>query len=161
MPPGIGQRAHAEYTGPTGVDDRPAHGDRTAADESGRVGARTVDAPRDPPLRRRVGDGVLSCQQEMQPAHLQAIRQVDPKCWHRKVTLEVLDGGNLQRHRLTGLIAAPGECFIQIGTTHLWRPERLLDLMGAAGLDPVAELRFPTLRPADRPQVLIAARRPR
>lgn len=46
-------------------------------------------------------------------------------------------------------------------TTHLWRPEQLLDLLVAAGLEPVAEQRFPALPPGDRPQVLIAARRPR
>lgn len=46
-------------------------------------------------------------------------------------------------------------------TTHLWRPEQLMDLLVAAGLEPVAELRLPTLPPSDRPQVLIGARRPR
>ena len=46
-------------------------------------------------------------------------------------------------------------------TTHLWRPEQLTDLLVAAGLEPVAELRLPTLPPSDRPQVLIGARRPR
>ncbi len=46
-------------------------------------------------------------------------------------------------------------------TTHLWRPEHLLDLLIAAGLEPVAELRFPAVPPAPHPQVLISARRPR
>jgi SAM-dependent methyltransferase len=45
-------------------------------------------------------------------------------------------------------------------TTHLWRPEQLLDLLAATGLEPVVELRFPP-SPPGRPQVLLAARRPR
>jgi SAM-dependent methyltransferase len=45
-------------------------------------------------------------------------------------------------------------------TTHLWQPEQLVDLLGAAGLEPTVEVRFPTVPPSDRPQVLIAARRP-
>jgi SAM-dependent methyltransferase len=45
-------------------------------------------------------------------------------------------------------------------TTHLWRPEQLLDLLAATGLEPVVELRFPA-SPPGRPQVLLAARRPR
>ena len=44
-------------------------------------------------------------------------------------------------------------------TTHLWRPEQLMDLLVAAGLEPVAELRLPKVPPSERPQVLIAARR--
>lgn len=44
-------------------------------------------------------------------------------------------------------------------TTHLWQPDRLAGLVTAAGLDVVAELRFPPESGA-RPQVLIAARRP-
>jgi SAM-dependent methyltransferase len=45
-------------------------------------------------------------------------------------------------------------------TTHLWQPEQLLDLLAAAGLESVVELRFPP-SPPGRPQVLLAARRPR
>ena len=45
-------------------------------------------------------------------------------------------------------------------TTHLWRPERLLELLTATGLDPVAELRLASAPPSDRPQVLLVARRP-
>ena len=44
-------------------------------------------------------------------------------------------------------------------TTHLWRPEQLAELLADAGLDVVAEMRFPP-SPASRPQVLLAARRP-
>ena len=46
-------------------------------------------------------------------------------------------------------------------TTHLWRPEQLLDLLTSAGLEPVVELRFPPSPPSDRPQVLLVARRAR
>ena len=46
-------------------------------------------------------------------------------------------------------------------TTHLWRPEQLSDLLAAAGLEPVVDLRLPPLPPSDRPQVLLVARRPR
>jgi SAM-dependent methyltransferase len=45
-------------------------------------------------------------------------------------------------------------------TTHLWRPEQLARLLTEAGLEVVAELRFPEQPPA-RPQVLLAAERPR
>jgi SAM-dependent methyltransferase len=44
-------------------------------------------------------------------------------------------------------------------TTHLWQPEQLVDLLTAAGLEVVCQLRFPEQPPA-RPQVLVAARRP-
>jgi SAM-dependent methyltransferase len=44
-------------------------------------------------------------------------------------------------------------------TTHLWRPEELAALITEAGLEMVAELRFPATEQA-RPQVVIAARRP-
>ncbi|MGB3593411.1 MAG: class I SAM-dependent methyltransferase [Ornithinimicrobium sp.] len=46
-------------------------------------------------------------------------------------------------------------------TTHLWQPEQLLDLLISAGMEPVAELRYPAVPPTPRPQVLVAARRPR
>jgi SAM-dependent methyltransferase len=45
-------------------------------------------------------------------------------------------------------------------TTHLWRPEQLARLLADAGLQVVAELRLPE-RPPARPQVLLAAERPR
>jgi SAM-dependent methyltransferase len=45
-------------------------------------------------------------------------------------------------------------------TTHLWRPEQLIDLVVEAGLEVVAELRLPAQPPSMRPQVLLAARRP-
>lgn len=45
-------------------------------------------------------------------------------------------------------------------TTHLWQPEQLLDLVTAAGLEPVVDLRFAAAPPSDRPQVLVVARRP-
>jgi SAM-dependent methyltransferase len=44
-------------------------------------------------------------------------------------------------------------------TTHLWQPEQLIDLLAAAGLRLVCELRFPESEQS-RPQVLLAARRP-
>lgn len=44
-------------------------------------------------------------------------------------------------------------------TTHLWLPEQLIDLLVAAGLELVAELRFPAIGQARR-QVILAARRP-
>ncbi len=44
-------------------------------------------------------------------------------------------------------------------TTHLWRPEQLAELLADAGLEVVAEMRFPP-SPASRPQVLLAAQRP-
>lgn len=44
-------------------------------------------------------------------------------------------------------------------TIHLWRPEQLVALLAGAGLDLVAELRFPPDASA-RPQVLLAAQRP-
>jgi SAM-dependent methyltransferase len=44
-------------------------------------------------------------------------------------------------------------------TTHLWQPEQLAALLADAGLEPVAELRLPPT--FGRPQVLLAARRPR
>lgn len=44
-------------------------------------------------------------------------------------------------------------------TTHRWRPEQLLDMVAAAGLEPVAEMRFPAS--GDQPpQLVLAARRP-
>jgi hypothetical protein len=43
-------------------------------------------------------------------------------------------------------------------TTHLWRPEQLAGLLEGAGLEVVAEMRFPPEYDA-RPQVLIAAQR--
>ncbi len=46
-------------------------------------------------------------------------------------------------------------------TTHLWRPEHLVDLLVATGLELVVEMRFPPAPPAPRPQVLLVARRPR
>ena len=45
-------------------------------------------------------------------------------------------------------------------TTHLWQPDELAALLTRAGLEPVVELRFPP-NPQGRPQVLLAARRPR
>jgi SAM-dependent methyltransferase len=45
-------------------------------------------------------------------------------------------------------------------TTHLWRPEQLIELVTAAGLTIVAELRLPP-EPRSRPQVLLAAERVR
>jgi hypothetical protein len=45
-------------------------------------------------------------------------------------------------------------------TTYLWRPERLTALLADTGLEPVAELRLP-VDASGRPQVLLAARRPR
>jgi SAM-dependent methyltransferase len=45
-------------------------------------------------------------------------------------------------------------------TTHLWRPEELISLLGEAGLDPVADLRLPPPAPGQRHQILLAARRP-
>lgn len=45
-------------------------------------------------------------------------------------------------------------------TTHLWRPGQLVDLLTAAGLEPVVELRLTSAPPSDRPQVLMVARRP-
>jgi SAM-dependent methyltransferase len=44
-------------------------------------------------------------------------------------------------------------------TTHLWQPEQLAQLLADAGLEPVAEMRFPAEGQA-RPQVLLAGRRP-
>jgi len=43
-------------------------------------------------------------------------------------------------------------------TTHLWRPEALTELLADAGLQVVAEMRFPE-DPDSRPQVLLAAER--
>lgn len=44
-------------------------------------------------------------------------------------------------------------------TTHRWRPEQLIDVLTTAGLETVAELRFPAS--GDQPpQVVLAARRP-
>lgn len=45
-------------------------------------------------------------------------------------------------------------------TTHLYRPEQLTGMLIDAGLEPVAEFRLPVHAPSQRPQVLIAARRP-
>ena len=45
-------------------------------------------------------------------------------------------------------------------TTHQWRPEHLVDMLGGVGLDVVAELRFPA-RQQQGPSVVLAARRPR
>jgi SAM-dependent methyltransferase len=45
-------------------------------------------------------------------------------------------------------------------TTHLWQPEQLVEMLIAAGLEPVAELRFSHANAASPAQVLIAARRP-
>lgn len=45
-------------------------------------------------------------------------------------------------------------------TTRLWQPEQLAGLLVEAGLEPVAEMRLPAEEGA-RPQVLLAARRPR
>jgi SAM-dependent methyltransferase len=44
-------------------------------------------------------------------------------------------------------------------TTHLWRPEQLVALLGAAGLEVVAELRLPPPLPGMGPQVVLGARR--
>jgi SAM-dependent methyltransferase len=46
-------------------------------------------------------------------------------------------------------------------TTHLWQPEQLAALLTRVGLEPVAELRLPPTPPNQRPQVVLAARRPR
>jgi SAM-dependent methyltransferase len=43
-------------------------------------------------------------------------------------------------------------------TTHLWQPRQLAQLLAAAGLQVVAEMRFPA-QPESRPQVLLAAQR--
>jgi SAM-dependent methyltransferase len=45
-------------------------------------------------------------------------------------------------------------------TTHLWRPEKLVALLGEAGLEVVAELRLPPPLPGMGPQVVLGARRP-
>ncbi len=45
-------------------------------------------------------------------------------------------------------------------TTYLWQPEEMADALGAAGLEPVVEQRFPPLWTA-RPQAVLVARRPR
>ena len=45
-------------------------------------------------------------------------------------------------------------------TTHLWRPEALVSMVTGAGLELVAETRFPDSPPSPRPQVVIAARKP-
>ena len=42
-------------------------------------------------------------------------------------------------------------------TTHLWRPEQVAELVTAAGLGVVAELRFPPEPGQPRPQLLLAA----
>ncbi|GHE10206.1 class I SAM-dependent methyltransferase [Klenkia taihuensis] len=44
-------------------------------------------------------------------------------------------------------------------TTYLWQPEEMAAVLTGAGLEPVAELRFPPLWTA-RPQALLVARRP-
>jgi SAM-dependent methyltransferase len=44
-------------------------------------------------------------------------------------------------------------------TTHRWLPEQLVEMVVAAGLEPVAELRFPASG-EQPPQVVLAARRP-
>jgi SAM-dependent methyltransferase len=44
-------------------------------------------------------------------------------------------------------------------TTHLWRPEELVELLADAGLEVVAEMRFPESADS-RPQVLLGAQRP-
>lgn len=44
-------------------------------------------------------------------------------------------------------------------TTHLWQPDQLRELLAAAGLEPVVELRFPP-KPYYRGQVVLAGRRP-
>ncbi len=44
-------------------------------------------------------------------------------------------------------------------TTHLWQPEHLAALFAGAGLEVVAELRWPPSPPSMRPQVLLAGRR--
>jgi hypothetical protein len=43
-------------------------------------------------------------------------------------------------------------------TTYLWRPDQLAQLLADAGLELVADIRFPEQTPS-RPQVLLAARR--
>jgi SAM-dependent methyltransferase len=45
-------------------------------------------------------------------------------------------------------------------TTHYWRPEQLEELLVAAGLEVVVELRFPPQPPSMRPQVILVAARP-
>ena len=45
-------------------------------------------------------------------------------------------------------------------TTHLYRPEDVVGMLVAAGLEVVAELRLPAHPPSMRPQVLLASRRP-
>jgi hypothetical protein len=45
-------------------------------------------------------------------------------------------------------------------TSHYWQPEQLAELLAAAGLEPVVELRFPPMPPSMRPQVLLVAARP-
>jgi SAM-dependent methyltransferase len=45
-------------------------------------------------------------------------------------------------------------------TTHLYQPGKLTALLTDAGLEIVAELRFPPEPPSQNPQVIIAARRP-
>ena len=44
-------------------------------------------------------------------------------------------------------------------TTHLWQPERLAELIVAAGLEPTAQLQLAPSGPSGRAQVLISARR--
>jgi SAM-dependent methyltransferase len=45
-------------------------------------------------------------------------------------------------------------------TTHLWRPEQLAELLTAAGLEIVVELRWPPAPPSGRAQTLLVARAP-
>jgi hypothetical protein len=45
-------------------------------------------------------------------------------------------------------------------TTHLWRAEPLAELLTAAGLEIVVEMRWPPAPPSGRPQVLLVAQRP-
>ena len=44
-------------------------------------------------------------------------------------------------------------------TTHLWQPEQLAAVFADAGLEVVAEMRWPPSPPSMRPQVLLAGRR--
>ena len=62
--------------------------------------------------------------------------------------------GDGERHRTESYGGLPVDW-----TTHYWQPEQLVELLVAAGLEPMVELRF-TQTLDSRAQVLVAARRP-
>jgi SAM-dependent methyltransferase len=63
--------------------------------------------------------------------------------------------GDGEAHKREGYGGVPVEW-----TSHYWRPEQLTELLVAAGLEMVVELRFPPMPPSMRPQVVLAAARP-